>query len=592
MDTKTKIAMGISVPILVAIAIIYMTAGGFPVTSTTQVNYVLSLNATNSNTTTVTLTVTGAAANITLTTTGNKTHTTISANNTYWADFTGSEDVLITITKDSSETQSWRFDLNFTTDTSGGNNVSTYVESRVKSYPHLLFSDVTQTPGYINNASEPWNSWYATILAERSYNMVDASLLYLINPSDTVAKNYVRSHLVNYTMTAVEAGPAVDDTFRGWELMQVCIAYDWGHGVLNETEDVLVRDKIAILADQVWYDEQNYTFIAVHDFQMRTMPALGCAGALLDDYTNTSLNHSTIPANWTARATYDIFVNDTGHPSYNTGMLIQALDQDGRDLFGTYRYYYYRELTTWAKIYGHYYNTNLSDTYPIFKKWMLAPMYNAIPLGYETNYITAGNFRWGDPRAYMDIIGDAINQSYLLNYYNLLPHVNLLGDSYLPNSREFDFYTDDADGTPIGYVTYPNLSITPAAPSVTSRFLLNSDYQVFRSDWSSNATWLSFTTWNTTSQSERDMAHADTMSIDYSSRGEYPITDSGEIKHIIDPYGGTSGKGHNTILVSDNTTDYPGGIIKGGYMGYYATYTRPCSVHPWQILHLILQNLE
>jgi len=118
----------------------------------------------------------------------------------------------------------------------------------------------------------------------------------------------------------------------------------------------------------------------------------------------------------------------------------------------------------------------------------------------------------------------------------------------------------------VAYFTYPDTSgYSPTEPSSTS--YLNSDavLQVFRESWDNTSSWLSFTTWNKTTQSNRNMGHDDQLNFEYYDKGDYLIADSGEVKNRVFGYGPISSKGHNIIQINDSAKSTPSGVNKGSW---------------------------
>ena len=77
------------------------------------------------------------------------------------------------------------------------------------------------------------------------------------------------------------------------------LAYDWVQPTLDPATDILIRDKLATLADTVYKDrnENGITsgVINLCSQQGQAYPALGVASAVLYDYTNP--NHLPLSIN-------------------------------------------------------------------------------------------------------------------------------------------------------------------------------------------------------------------------------------------------------------------------------------------------------
>ncbi|RLI93832.1 MAG: hypothetical protein DRO92_03635, partial [Candidatus Altiarchaeales archaeon] len=521
---------------------------------------VIKLNSTLSNTTLLTLNVSGGQADITLSW-SNFTYTTLSANRTSWTNFQGIDTIEINVTRTSQENKSRRFELNFTCLTSGCNNTTAIIETRIKSYPNLLFSNISDTPGKQNDDSSPWSDWRYVLLAYKQDDAVAASFAYQYNNSDTDAADYsVEYWCENFTRTSGD-GLSNGGIYRARELEDICFSYDWIQPYLNDSCDVIIRNKIAELADQVYYDlndgGSNPTYISTVDYHLQAYPALGIAGLLLSDYENNSLPHGSTPEDWLSVGTSDFFTNDTIHPSYNIGMFEQQVDNKGKDLLGSYITYYVDDMFFWSQVYSHHYGS-MAYAYPIFRYWVMGDLYYTLPNHYSTNFITDGNLKYYNHRYFLNLLNETDRNRLYWHYQSLLSSASL------PYSASRDFCESDFLTRAVAYFTYPDTSTySQTAPTSTSFLNSNAVLQIFRKDWTENSSWLSFTTWNKTTQSNRNMGHQDQFNFEYYDKGDYLIADSGEVKHRVVGYGPTDSKGHNIIQINDSAKSTPAGIKKG-----------------------------
>ena len=435
-------------------------------------------------------------------------------------------------------------------------------------HPCLIFNNITETPGYQHRTEEPWSSWESNIINSAdgslsrnfsdpnwsSYNRVvyrsqfamDLALTYLITDNVTYVDK-AKEALLN-----MDVGDFPYDYSYAWAVMYYSLAYDWVQPYLNSTEDKIVRDKLATLADELYYlindGGTNPGYISFADYHGREYPAMGIVGCVLSDYTNpNNLSLNSTPSDWFRVGTHDLFVNDTMHPVYNKSLVEIVFDGSGKYSMGAYKTYWYNELSWWYNVYTHFMGRNIFDDYPMAKKIMTNELWDTLPNRYSADYGTLGNEKWFAIEGAIDLLNPE-ERSYALKYLDKLKNTNIL-----PYSRTWPV------NNRLLYIIYDDYSsVQRKNPSWTSHLDPASFYQVFRGSWQNDSDWLSLITWpeGFETTSNRNMAHHDQLSFEYYSRGDLLLADGGETKHTLDKIYGMYGVYHNAILIEDPRTPF------------------------------------
>lgn len=412
----------------------------------------------------------------------------------------------------------------------------------------ILFPDVKTTPGYLNRAREPWASWEREISIDASspdYPHI-AALYYQIT-GDMSYLNMATNRLKTFQTDSY-------DLNRGKDLLNLCLAYDWVKPSLSSSDDAFIRDRLARLADTVYHD------LSVHDdgeldpvdYHSQVIPGVAVAGLVLSDYSK-ALPYASTPSKWLAAGTSDMFVLDSIHPSTHKPYVEAEWDREGKDLLGGYEVYYVGAFAVWFQIYSYYYNRSIASVYPMAAKFINARIWDTLPNGYMSNFVTEGNTKRIGFQSMLNLV-DPENQSNLLRVYDLVS-----SDDSLPYTRTWDNVPSY-----LYYLTYQDYSaVRRTSPAWTSHLSKDSVFQTMRKDWTKTSAWASFTTWNVSTAYARNMAHNDQLNFEYYDRGDYVVADSGEVKYRETGYGPTTAKGHNVLMVSNNASGNVGGVVKG-----------------------------
>ena len=524
---------------------------------------VMKLNNTLTNSTIINVSVAGDTINVTLSWT-NWTYFVADANVTNWTITNSNKSVNIILTRTGQENKSRRFNLTFSTDAVGIDSASVYIETRIRKHPLLYFSNFSEDiTAATHDHAEPWLTWKNTLNITASWNgsyPEYAAIMYHRNNFDTKYSDAAITWLNNFTRTPGD-GYNNGSTLRITELEKITLIYDCIYGQLNETEDITARNKIAELADQLFYDTNHSatgdfgSYISTVDYHLKMYPVLGVVGMLLSDYDNDSLPHGSTPEDWINCGTEYLFVNDTLH-IYNRSMISFQLNNEGKEMMSSYKTYYYINFLYLFNAYYEHYGQNITSVYPIANKWVTADLWNALPNRYDSNHGTGGNHKWLQHRFFINLI-DSVNGTYMKNFYEILLADNTIPNAYLANPPAAGQYQ-------WAYLFLENTSaVSQANPTWTSKISKDSTFQLMRSDWTNRSSWLSFITFNYTANANRIMEHQDQLSFDYYSKGDYLMADSGEVKYRESGYGPEYAKGHNIIMVSNSSNGNLGGIVKG-----------------------------
>jgi hypothetical protein len=477
-------------------------------------------------------------------------------------------------------------------------------------HPALLFDDIQDTPGYKFSTIEPWKGYQNQILRTAgnslAYNFSGSlgahdRIIYRSSYASDFGLAYQITKKPIYAEKAKEAllnldkGPAPYKMDRSSAVGSYSLAYDFIQPTLDPVNDTIIRDKLATLADSVYKDLNdngtNKGYITFADYHGQAYPMMGIAGSALADYTNPNyLPLTSTPEDWHKVGTDYLFVDDKLH-SYGRSLFSFGFDEDsGKHLNGAYKSYVLGNYMLWLQVYNHFYHENPFNKYPAAKKAFTAELWDSLPNGYSSNYVTNGNMKWIYHQGFLNLLDDE-EKSYALNF----------GES-LEKSTILPYARSSVVGAPasILYCFYENNTAIPRSyPNTTSHLDPNSIFQVLRGNWNEDSDWLSLVTFNKITRSNRDMMHNDQLSIEYYSRGDLLLADAGENKYILDRNYGYFDIHHNTITLENPRTPFPvspwsGGTSQGIYKGSMDTLVSPATVEsiiqiPW--IELIQTNV-
>jgi hypothetical protein len=474
--------------------------------------------------------------------------------------------------------------------------------SAAASHPNLLFSDITEVPGYQYSSTAPWSTWKTVILRSadaslardfsnpnwathnrvsyRSGFAMDLGLAYQIT-KDQKYFNKARQALLN-----LDVGDVPYDMDRAASVSGYALAYDWVQPALTPADDKHIRDKLAILADRAYHDlngdgaKKNYVSFA--DYHGQAYPSVAIAGLALEDYTNpNNIPVRSGPKDWVKAGTEYLFVNDKLH-TYNRPLISYGFDEtSGKHLLGSYKTYVISDLLWWFQVYSHYYDRNIFDDYPVAKKIATSELWETMPNGYMNNYGTGGNTLETYQRGILSLLNDQ-EKGEVLKYLD-----QTKGNKLLPYSRE-----NDLASTKLLFCVFDNYdSINREKPGWTSRLDKDAIYQVFREGWQEDSDWLSLITFDVQTNSNRDSAHHDQLSLEYYGKGDLLLADAGETKYVLDHYYGQYGIHHNSIAIEDPRTPFAksswaDSVARGVYKGNSGGMSTPATVDtviqaPW-----------
>ena len=424
------------------------------------------------------------------------------------------------------------------------------------SHPKLLFSDFTTTSGYKYQGATPWSGWKTDILGDSD---VHCNALDYLLTGDTTELNAAVNALLTLDTTAGTASPV-----HGARLLEACLAYDWIAGNISAENASAIENNIAQLADNIYNDTNTFDFAAV-DYTGQVYAAIACAGACLEGYSNASLYSQ--PSDWLNIGTSNWFTQDTHSDSgtmSSKAFTEWVYDPLGNHLLaGSYDAYTVHWHLAWYKIYSHYFKKNISDDYQIAREVIMNQVWSSMPNRLPPNVLLEAGMSKYYPYRTAAYLLDPTNRSYVLRWYE-----DLKNEVTFPFEKVYaldhDNYYDSVADVFITYENYTN----PANPPWTAHFDKDSFYQTMRSDWTRNASWIGFITWNHTVEENRPMSHGDQFNVDYYDKGDYLIGDSGEVVDRAAGHVATDGFHHNVLLVSKVNDDMIYAFRKGVAAGF------------------------
>ena len=461
-------------------------------------------------------------------------------------------------------------------------------------HPNLLFSDITEVPGYQYSTTAPWSTWKTVIIQSAdaslsrdfskpnwaTYNRVsyrsafatDLALAYQIT-KDQKYFTKARQALLN-----LDVGDVPYDMDRAVSLGDYALAYDWIQPALTPADDKIIRDKLAILADRTYRDLNGdgtkKDYVSFDDYHGQAYPSVAIAGIALEDYTNPNkIALKSGPKDWVKAGTEYLFVDDKLH-SYGRSLLSFGFDEaSGKHLLGSYKTYVIDDLIWWFQVYSNHYGQSIFDDYPAAKKIATSEIWETMPNGYMNNYITAGNTLETYQRGILSLLNNQ-EKGEMLNYLD-----QAKGNKLLPYSRE-----NDLAPTKLLFCVYGNYdSVKRTTPDWTSRLNKDAIYQVFRGTWQKDSDWLSLVTFNVQTNSNRDSGHHDQLSIEYYGNGDLLLADAGETKYVPDVYYGQYDVHHNGVAIEDPRKPFAKSVwadsqARGPFKGNAVGITTPTTV--------------
>ena len=487
-------------------------------------------------------------------------------------------------------------------------------------HPFLLFHDISQTPGYQYRATEPWRGWEEDIITSADdsltrtfsgnlgdYDRVSSrgELARDLGMAYQITKNQQYALKAGEALRNMETGTigvdpgdsnaivrAKSDKARALE--GYSLAYDWVQPALDPAADLLIRDKLATLADTVYKDlndnGSNPGYVSFADHVGQAYPTMGVVSAVLSDYTNpNNLPLSSTPGEWHRVATEYLFENDKLH-SYNRSLFSFGFDEvSGKSLSGAYKCYVMDDFVLWFQVSNHVYGENLLEKYPAAKRGFTSELWESLPNGYSDNYVTNGNTKWTYHTAILSLIPDT-EKSQVLNHLDRIEKSGIL-----PYSSVMTGTFQGGISSALLYCVYGNYSSLPRTfPVNTSHLDPNAITQLFRGNWNNDSDWLSLITFNPpVTRTNRDMGHHDQLSFEYYSRGDLLLADGGEPKYTLEDEAGYGKFAifHNTISIENprspfTASAYSGSSSLGIYKGENTDLVTPSTVdtilqEPW-----------
>ncbi|TFG91264.1 MAG: hypothetical protein E4H16_00035 [Candidatus Atribacteria bacterium] len=456
-------------------------------------------------------------------------------------------------------------------------------EVNAQTHPSALFQDISETPGYQNSSISPWKEWKTSILSNATSSVKrDFSLTFPNYWEDNIGARgqmardlglaYQITKNMEYAIKAKEAilnmaVGTVDDRMEAYirdnrqlSLVGYALAYDWIQPTLDSATDILIRDKLAALAETVYKDcNKSGTSMYGSNFgqQGQSYPTLGVVSAILNDYTNpNNIAITTNPSMWHTAGKEYLFENDLLHSFPNRSMLSWGFDETfGKYYNGSYKIYSFDDMALWFQVSNYFYHENFLEMYPLAKKAFTSEIWESLPNHYSDNFVTNSNSLWTYHKAIVSLFPDN-EKSIILNHTD---RADLAASSQL-----VPYVYVTAGGSQGGlsaalfYCTYPNYSSIPRYyPETKSRLHPDAITQLIRGSWNDDADWMSMVTFNEDTGSNRDLQHHDQMAFEYYSKGDLLLADAGEDRIVQDAFYGTGIQHHNTIALENPRAAFP-----------------------------------
>ena len=473
------------------------------------------------------------------------------------------------------------------------------VESQ--SHPCLFFNSLGEVPGWRYRDSQPYKEWMEGIIryAERTLLNWDPSGKDIEDPetwefvkaqyAEWLALAYLLTNDTRYAEKCMEAFrnygngiwfPETYPEYGMWytkAVLHYAVAYDLIANYVKDADpefDKTIRDNIAGSADRIY--KEFALSSNVHD-QYTGEAALGCAALALSDYRSP---YSTGPVNW-LRASVKWLCEK--HPVFGKPTFLQSCNPGGVHHSYSYQTYFLPELWIWFNAYQHYFNESLAEKYNIVRKFLNVVIWISLPNGVSPSLVTAGNVYWGYSYYMLNVLPEPDMRWHMWFIKSFLgvdgPKVAWSEPVWVASPR--------ITGIPNGwmfwlFLLYDKYAVTPEPPEWTTFISFEAEAAVFRDKWAPNSDYLFLNMPNYPVSGWRTMAHHDSLSFEYYSKGDLLLCDSGEVKHWVPGYGPTYAKGHNTIMISNKAGGHMGGPVKGDFTHFYNPITlRNSLVRPY-----------
>jgi len=408
-----------------------------------------------------------------------------------------------------------------------------------KSHPRLLFTKWEETPGHRRRAEPPYGGhlgwlFYAKVDADRHGGLY-AAFYYQVSKDKTYAQK------AKEALAKVEPFKGTNIRLAAGPLINSALAYDWVHDTLSPEEDRRTLQRLAALADSVYrkYPTQGNT----HD-RIIGASALGVMALALAGYDPKTPSK---PVDWLRDATVSLFIQDRFQfPSAyrhdrRYGRFCPALlgvcNRGGFCRIGGYRAYWVATLSQWLLIYAKATGRNPLDDFPIARGVVNDPIWESMPNRMDSQQGTRASNYWGYYHNLLALMTPPERGAF--RWYATAPKVD-------PLRRRRT--TASLDGVPWGLCCYEK-DLPTAEPFWTSFYSPECEAMVFRGGWELDSDWLFFKCMNQPITSHRDMVHHDNLSFELYSRGDYLLSDGGEIRNRMVGYGPEYACGHNTLLI-------------------------------------------
>ncbi|MBI4584962.1 MAG: heparinase II/III family protein [Planctomycetes bacterium] len=417
-----------------------------------------------------------------------------------------------------------------------------------RKHPYLVFSDFQETTASRNGSSREWlvRSVVSTVDRLKGGAVSDVALCWLVT-KDRKFLEMCLGYLKSMRKPDLDLQWGAQ---HGEALASSALAYDWVAEALDSEGRKQVEDALARYADELYQAAPRWDNAWHH---IVGGMALGMAACVAPDHDG---NTRSKPVDWLSAATTWMFESNPHQLDETTATmkcektmgpfwmaehgkragLNRTANPGGYDRRGGYRFQWAVALAEWAAVYSRVFGRNMLDDYPLVRKYMHHHLWSSMPNGGGSCAGIGDGRRWSYAEGVLHLMTEEERQShlwYLRSFRN--GRCDNMGISVLKEGAGLARPSFDGKGRP---------------PSWTTFVSAQAEHVVFRKSWEPDSDWLMFICEDYCIPRAREAVHHDNMSFELYARGDYLLSDGGEVRGRGSPgYGPTGGGGHNLVLI-------------------------------------------